>query len=79
MTVRRFAAERSSVPLDAVSPVYRRESERILEGLRRAGMPEEIDRVPAGTPEIETVRSTENGGIGRCSAVSFSQQFCGVG
>jgi tetratricopeptide (TPR) repeat protein len=50
MTVRRFAAERSSVPLDAVSPIYRRESERILEGLRRAGMPEEIDRVPAGTP-----------------------------
>ena len=37
MTVRRFAAERSSVPLDAVSPVYRRESERILEGLRLAG------------------------------------------
>lgn len=40
MTVRRFAAQRSSVPLDAVSPVYQRESERILEGLRRAGMPD---------------------------------------
>jgi predicted ATPase len=39
MTVERFAAERSSVPLDVVSPVYRREIERISEGLRRAGMP----------------------------------------
>jgi len=38
MTVRRFAAQRSSVPTDAVSPTYRRESERILDGLRRAGM-----------------------------------------
>jgi TolB-like protein/Flp pilus assembly protein TadD len=38
MTVRRFAAQRSSVPPDAVSPTYRRESERILDGLRRAGM-----------------------------------------
>jgi len=40
MTVRRFAEQRSSVPPDAVSPVYRRESERILDGLRRAGMPD---------------------------------------
>lgn len=40
MTVRRFAQQRSSVPLDAVSPTYRRESERILDGLRRAGMPD---------------------------------------
>jgi predicted Zn-dependent protease len=40
MTIRRFAEERSSVPLDAVSPVYLRGNERILEGLRRAGMPE---------------------------------------
>jgi len=44
MTVQRFARERSSVPLAAVSPIYRRESERILEGLRLAGMPDEIDR-----------------------------------
>lgn len=43
MTVRRFARQRSSVPPDAVSDVYRRESERILEGLRRAGMPDETD------------------------------------
>ena len=43
MTVRRFARQRSSVPPDAVSDIYRRESERILEGLRRAGMPDEID------------------------------------
>lgn len=40
MTIERFAEERSSVPLDAVSPVYLRGNERILEGLRRAGMPE---------------------------------------
>ena len=44
MTVQRFAEQRSSVPPDAVSPVYRQESQRILEGLRRAGMPDdEID------------------------------------
>ena len=41
MTVRRFATERSSVPLEAVSPCYVRGLERILEGLRRAGMPEQ--------------------------------------
>jgi TolB-like protein/Flp pilus assembly protein TadD len=40
MTVQRFAEERSSVPLEAVRPAYRRGCERILEGLRRAGMPE---------------------------------------
>lgn len=44
MTVQRFARQRSSVPPAAVSPVYRRESERILEGLRLAGMLNEIDR-----------------------------------
>jgi TolB-like protein/Flp pilus assembly protein TadD len=43
MTVQRFARQRSSVPPDSVSPVYRRESERILEGLRLAGMPVEVD------------------------------------
>ena len=43
MTVRRFAQQRSSVPPEAVSPVYRQETERILEGLRRAGMPDGID------------------------------------
>ncbi|MBV8457566.1 MAG: hypothetical protein JO122_13235 [Acetobacteraceae bacterium] len=41
MTVQRFAEERSSVPLEAVSPAYLRGLERILEGLRRAGMPEQ--------------------------------------
>jgi TolB-like protein/Flp pilus assembly protein TadD len=40
MTVGRFAEQRSSVPPDAVSATYRRESERILDGLRRAGMPD---------------------------------------
>ena len=43
MTVARFAEQRSSVPPDAVSDIYRRESGRILEGLRRAGMPDEAD------------------------------------
>ena len=42
MTVQRFARQRSSVPPDAVSGVYRQESERILEGLRLAGMLDEI-------------------------------------
>ncbi|HEX3524391.1 MAG TPA: tetratricopeptide repeat protein [Stellaceae bacterium] len=40
MTVGRFAEQRSSVPPDAVSATYRRESERILDGLRCAGMPD---------------------------------------
>src|SRR3954454_8230439 len=35
MTVRRFSEQRSSVPPEAVSEVYRRENERILDGLRR--------------------------------------------
>jgi predicted ATPase len=50
MTVRRFAEERSSVPLDAISPVYQHEIERIFEGLRRAGMPDAIDAPPLGGP-----------------------------
>ena len=41
LTIRRFAEERSSVPLAAVSPVYRRENERILDALRRVGMEEQ--------------------------------------
>jgi adenylate cyclase len=40
MTICRFAEARASVPLAATSPVYLRGQERILEGLRRAGMPE---------------------------------------
>src|SRR3954470_2732155 len=43
MTVRRFSEQRSSVPPEAVSEVYRRENERILDGLRRAGMADEAD------------------------------------
>jgi len=39
MSIRRFALERNSVPLEAVSPTYLRGMERILEGLHRAGMP----------------------------------------
>jgi tetratricopeptide (TPR) repeat protein len=42
MTVSRFVHCGSSVPPDAVSEVYRQESERIRRGLRRAGMPDEI-------------------------------------
>jgi len=41
MTIRRFAKERASVPLAAVSPIYLRGHARFLDGLRRAGMPEE--------------------------------------
>jgi TolB-like protein/Flp pilus assembly protein TadD len=41
MTVQRFATERSSVPPEAVSPAYLRSLERVLDGLRRAGMPEQ--------------------------------------
>jgi TolB-like protein/cytochrome c-type biogenesis protein CcmH/NrfG len=40
MTIRRFVEERNSVPLDAVSPAYLHGNDRMLEGLRRAGMPE---------------------------------------
>jgi adenylate cyclase len=40
MAVARFATERSSVPPEAVSPAYLRGLERILDGLRYAGMPE---------------------------------------
>ncbi len=40
MTIQRFAEDRSSVPVEAVSPSYLLGQERILEGLRRAGMPE---------------------------------------
>jgi hypothetical protein len=71
-----FAAERSSVPTDAVSPVYRRESERILEGLRLAGMPDEIGGRPSSTPEIQTLSpevvssSPQSGGKGLSVPVS---------
>jgi adenylate cyclase len=41
MTIGRFVAERNSVPLEAASPAYLRGMERILDGLRRAGMPEQ--------------------------------------
>jgi len=40
MTVRRFAEQPWYVPPKAISPTYRRESERVLEGLRHAGMPD---------------------------------------
>jgi TolB-like protein/Tfp pilus assembly protein PilF len=40
MTVGRFAEQPWYVPSEALSATYRRESERILDGLRRAGMPE---------------------------------------
>ena len=40
MTIRRFVEKRASVPLDAMSPAYLSGNERMLECLRRAGMPE---------------------------------------
>lgn len=40
MTIRRFVEERTSVPLNAVNLAYLRGNERMMEGLRRAGMPE---------------------------------------
>jgi len=40
ITIARFVEARSSVPLAAISPIYRRENERILDSLRRAGVPE---------------------------------------
>jgi len=39
LTVRDFALRRSSVPVEAVSSIYIRENDRILDGLRLAGMP----------------------------------------
>jgi adenylate cyclase len=41
MTISRFATDRSSVPLSATSSTYLQENELVLDGLRRAGMPEE--------------------------------------
>ncbi len=40
ITVQGFVDDRSSVPAAAVSPVYRRELEHMLDGLRLAGMPD---------------------------------------
>jgi len=40
MNVSRFAEQPWWVSPEAVSPTYRRESGRILDGLRRAGMPD---------------------------------------
>src|SRR6516162_5360254 len=56
MTVRRFAEERSSVPLELTNQVYQNEIERILDGLRRAGMPDVIDGRPLRSPRSETTR-----------------------
>jgi predicted ATPase len=70
MTVRRFAEERSSVPLEATSAVYRRENERILEGLRLAGMPDGTDtrlsRRPDSIPP-DAGRGTRRGSAGYLS------------
>jgi tetratricopeptide (TPR) repeat protein len=38
LTIKRFVEERSSVPLAAVSPIYRRENERIFDALRQVGL-----------------------------------------
>ena len=41
LTIKQFVEERTSVPLALVSPIYRRENERILDALRLAGLPQE--------------------------------------
>jgi len=65
MTVRRFAGERSSVMLGVTSPVYQREFERVLEGLRRAGMPDEIDGLRVRASGTLAIRSHAGlGGVG---------------
>jgi class 3 adenylate cyclase len=84
MTVERFAGERSSVPLDVVNPVYRREIERIFDGLRRAGMPEgngghsfeSIESETIGTLAVPHARPGGTGGpslIARETALSVTR------
>src|SRR5215471_11542684 len=51
MTVGRFVKERSSVPLEVTSQVYQHEIERILGGLRLAGMPDGTDARLSRGPE----------------------------
>src|SRR5258705_9384334 len=51
MTARRFAAERSSVPLDAASPVYRRESERISKACALPGCRTRSTLIPRAPPK----------------------------
>jgi tetratricopeptide (TPR) repeat protein len=41
LTIKRFVEERCPVPLAAISPTYCQENERILDALRRAGIPDE--------------------------------------
>jgi predicted ATPase/TolB-like protein len=70
MTVGRFVKERSSVPLEVTSQVYQREIERVLEGLRLAGMPDGADahllRGLLSTPP-EAGRGTLRGSAGDLS------------
>jgi TolB-like protein/class 3 adenylate cyclase/tetratricopeptide (TPR) repeat protein len=74
MTIERFATERSSVPLDVVSPVYRRETERIFHGLRRAGMPggsgQSADSLPFETVGRVAASDAGPGGTGEVSTIS---------
>jgi hypothetical protein len=70
MTVRRFAEQRSSVPPDAVSATYRRESERILDGLRRAGMPDGIDGRPLRSRDTIRPEAPRDSGRGLSEPVS---------
>jgi TolB-like protein/predicted ATPase/DNA-binding winged helix-turn-helix (wHTH) protein/class 3 adenylate cyclase/Tfp pilus assembly protein PilF len=73
MTVERFAGERSSVSLDIVSPVYRREIERIFDGLRRAGMPDGFNGHP-----LEEVRVTKRDEAERRQITAISCEAIGV-
>ena len=65
MTVRRFAEERSSVLIEVTSQIHQQEFERILQGLRRAGMPDEVDGLPSGSPRREKVRAEAPHGVAR--------------
>jgi predicted ATPase/TolB-like protein len=70
MTVARFVKERSSVPVEVTSHVYQHEIERILEGLRLAGMPDGSDARLARGPESilpEAGRGTPYGNSGKLS------------
>jgi TolB-like protein/tetratricopeptide (TPR) repeat protein len=67
MTIGRFVKERSSVPLEVTSQVYQHEIERILEGLRLAGMPDGTDAPLSRGPESippEAGRGTSRGSAG---------------
>jgi len=60
MTVSQFAEQPWWVPPEAINPIYRQESERILDGLRLAGMPEGSDGRSLRGPESESWETPED-------------------